>query len=145
MRSEKVPGPKWRPPADLPHVLVVSGDEDDKEWEVEHPDECARACPWWPEAVAQIADLHPLADGWIGFDTKSGIHLCLVEHEIENNSLDSLFGEFDGASIEGLGDGWKALPAGRYLIAGWYTPGGWAGANPIDPDGGLELLGRETP
>lgn len=131
-RAELVPGPRWSPPIETPHVLVLGDRYDDgRDWEVEHPPDCGRACPWWPEACTGLRG---------GFE---GTPTCYVEWEIDGAGLDSLSGEVYGIQVES--DGWRSLPDGRYLLEGWYTPQGWAGSEPIDADGGLILVGPERP
>lgn len=37
-------------------------------------------------------------------------------------------------------DGHEGLTPGRYPIESWYVPQHWAGADPIDAEGGIELV-----
>jgi hypothetical protein len=37
-------------------------------------------------------------------------------------------------------EGRDELPAGRYPIESWYVPQHWAGADPVDAEGGIELV-----
>lgn len=146
-----VPVPVLRlPPADDPrrqtHVLVVEGDTpEERSWEIEHSRCCPRVCRWWPGAREQVAMDDGMFDGLppLAMDE----HDCLVEWELINAGLDSMSGEVDGVYYDGmpLGPhlGWRAMPPGRYLVEGFYEPGGWAGAEPVDPGGGIILLGRE--
>lgn len=145
-RAELVPGPRWSPPVGIPHVLVVTGgDVYEKDYEIEHPADCARSCPWWPTVDA--ADCLILGGDWHvapqGY-RDDGAPDCYVEWEVANAGLDCLAGEVYGLTVDGI-DGWRALPSGRYLIEGWYQPPGWAGGYPIDADGGVCLTGLERP
>ena len=42
-------------------------------------------------------------------------------------------------------DAFPELPAepGRYAILAWYQGPGWAGADPIDPEGWIDVLGPD--
>lgn len=160
----RVPGPRWRP-GDPPHRLVISGVDayDGKGWEVFHPETCGRACHWWPGAGDDI-----FRDRWwrvVEEDTarvprirNDGHWQCHVQYELDNNGLDSLsldcdppielddpteVGEWNngGTWLPRYAAEWTRLPAGSYAISGWYTPWGWAGSEPVDPDGGLHLIG----
>lgn len=43
---------------------------------------------------------------------------------------------FDGMGLDYL----DQLPEGEYTIKAWFTPQSWAGSEPIDADGGIEVL-----
>lgn len=123
------------PMEQLPHGLLIYVEEDGGEtgYEVTHPVDCPVACPWWPGA--------PFDDEPVGIAVAHEHRLCYVEWEIENVGLDSLDVSEVVTTFGTHIDAWKHLPPGRYLIEGWYHPGGWAGSEPVDPDGGLVLLG----
>lgn len=136
------------------HTLVISGTGDEKEWEIEHPESCPLVCAWWPGAGEVYAAQDADRLGFFGSDDRAGHHDCYVGWEAAQIGLDDL--DFTlGAALGAPDDGtpcrewerWRSLPPGRYEIEGWYTPGGFAGSEPIDPDGGLVYLGpaKETP
>jgi hypothetical protein len=136
------------PGRDAPHVLTITdpGDGLEKEWDVEHPDTCARACLWSPLMLNFVRDCNALSQ-----DRRlvEGDHVCYVAHVIEAIGLDTL----NVDSLEGDAHldpewapaspyeaDWHRLRPGRYLIEGWWTPFYWAGSEPIDADGGLTLI-----
>lgn len=143
-----------RPQPFLPHVLtVMSVDEHNKEWEVEHHPDCPLACYWWP---GRDGDVDALGDPLVTPSELSTLegdgasYICYVQYELDGNGIDSLsLGEVDDhldpawTPFSEFEAEWHRLRPGRYLIKGWFTPGGWAGEY-YDADGGLTLIGPAT-
>lgn len=134
------------------HVLVVSGDSpEEREYEIEHPG-CPEICDWGPTMGEMtmretIAALY-VDDDWAeDFDRDGrlvGRRNCYVQYEVENVGLETLEGPLlpEATADYRWSERWRLLAPGRYEIRGWYTPQGWAGSEPIEADGGIELLRR---
>lgn len=130
-----VPGPRV-PFEELPHGLLIYEEEPggEKGYEVIHPVDCPRGCYWLPGLPFKVGE----GSGMIG-EYPPETHHCYIQYELDGAGLDSLeASELTGGTHL---DDWKKLPPGRYIIEGWYTPGGWAGSEPVEPEGGLTLLG----
>lgn len=58
--------------------------------------------------------------------------ICLVEHECLTGAF------WVQAGTDALVE--KPAEPGRYAIRAWYQGPGWAGADPIDPEGWIDVL-----
>lgn len=129
---------------DRPHTLIVTdpGDGSGLEWQVIHHSLCQWGAFRSRFDYSDFFDPKPLEVPKLDFYRK-----CLIQHEIDNNGLDSL----DVHTLDGdahLNSGvelgpfeadYKRLRPGRYKVVAWCTPQGWAGSEPVDADGGLYL------